>query len=101
MKSKINMILSMALGATMMAGSASAADKAMEKCSVVKDGKGIIKAHKGDCKTAAHSCAGQNTDGEVDAFIIVPAGECIKINQGDFSGVDAKIKEKLEEPAKK
>jgi uncharacterized membrane protein len=96
MTTSIKTIISIALGTAMSVSTAIAADKALEKCSVVKNGKGIIKANKGDCKTAAHSCAGQNTPGEVDAFIVVPAGECIKINQGDFSGVDEKVKEKLE-----
>ena len=94
-------IISIALGAAVTAGSAVAEEKAQEKCSVVKDGKGIIKAHKGDCKTAGHSCAGQNPEGEVDAFVVVPAGECIKINQGDLSGVEEKVKDKLELSGKK
>lgn len=88
--------MSFILGAVVSAGGAVAAEKAQEKCSVVKDGKGLIKSHKSDCKTARHSCAGQNPEGEVDAYIIVPAGECIKINQGDFSGVDEKIIDKIE-----
>lgn len=96
MKTKTSTLISLAMGVAMASGSAFAADQAMEKCSVVKDGKGLIKANKADCKTSGHSCAGQNPSGEIDAFIVVPAGECIKINQGDFSGVDASIKEKIE-----
>lgn len=96
MKVSLKMVVSMALGTALTAGNAFAVDKALEKCSVVKDGKGIIKAHKGDCKAGTHSCAGQNEAGEVDAFIVVPVGECMKINQMDFSGVDQKIKDKLE-----
>lgn len=92
---KTKSVISMALGLALASGSVFADDPAMEKCSVVKDGKGLIKANKADCKTQGHSCAGQNPDGEIDAFIVVPAGECIKINQGDFSGVDASIKEKI------
>ena len=60
MKSHLKTIVGIAIGAAMTAGSAFAADKPLEKCSVVKDGKGIIKAHKADRKTAGHSCAGQN-----------------------------------------
>lgn len=95
MNTKTKSLLSAAIGLALASGSALAAEQAMEKCSVVKDGKGLIKANKADCKTMAHSCAGQNKAGEIDAFIVVPAGECIKINQGDFSGVDETIKEKI------
>lgn len=34
------------------------AEGEMEKCSVVKDGKGLIKENKADCKGSSHSCAG-------------------------------------------
>lgn len=92
---KTSTLISMALGVALSSGAAVAADEAMEKCSVVKDGKGLIKANKADCKTQAHSCAGQNAAGEIDAFIVVPAGQCMKINQGDFTGVDQTIVEKI------
>lgn len=69
----------------------------MEKCKVVgKDGKGLIKEHKGDCKTAKNSCSGKNTKGEAEAWIMVPKGECDKLNKGDMSGVSDEIKAKLE-----
>lgn len=68
----------------------------MEKCQVIKEGKGLIKEHKADCKSKNHSCAGQNAAADVESFILVPTGECAKINAGDFSGVDDNIKSKIE-----
>ena len=68
----------------------------MEKCKVVKDGKGMIKAGKGACKTANGSCAGNNAAGDPDAWIMVPKGECDKLNKGDMSGVSDEIKDKLD-----
>ena len=69
----------------------------MEKCKIVdKDGKGLIKEHKGDCASKNSSCAGHNGKGDPDAWILVPKGECDKINKGDLSGVDDKIKDKIE-----
>jgi|GEM_PF-6989288 len=70
---------------------------APEQCKVVdKDGKGLIKAQMADCKAATHSCAGQNTAGDPQSWINVPAGQCAKINQGDFSGVPQTVKDKVE-----
>ena len=79
-------------------GSVQAADdmNGMEKCQVVKEGKGLIKAGKAACKTAAHSCAGENKDGDVDAWIMVPKGQCAKINAGDWTGVSEETKAKLD-----
>lgn len=49
----------------------------MEKC------YGVSKAGKNDCQTATSSCAGTSkTDGQKDAFIMVPAGTCEKIVGG-------------------
>lgn len=69
----------------------------MEKCHVVKEGKGLIKEHKADCKSKNHSCAGQNAAADLDSFILVPTGECAKINAGDLSGVDENIRSKIEQ----
>lgn len=93
---------------TLTAGSA-LAEADMEKCKVVdKDGKGLIKAHKGDCKTSVqsdknasemqdvHSCAGGNVAHDPEAWIFVPKGECMKINAGDFTGISQEIKDKIE-----
>lgn len=69
----------------------------MEKCKVVgSDGKGLIKAAKADCAGAGQSCAGQNKAGDPNAWILVPKGQCAKINAGDFSGVSQSIKDKIE-----
>ncbi len=55
--------------------SAFAADS--EKC------YGVAKAGKNDCKTDAHSCAGQSKmDKDPASFIAVPAGSCEKIAGG-------------------
>lgn len=69
----------------------------MEKCSVTdKEGRGLIKARKADCASANSSCAGGNKAGDPLAWILVPKGQCEKINAGDFSGVSQKIKDKIE-----
>lgn len=54
-----------------------AADSNGEKC------YGVAKAGKNDCKTDAHSCAGQSKiDKDPASFIEVPAGTCEKLNGG-------------------
>lgn len=68
----------------------------MEKCKIVKDGKGLIKEHKADCASNGNSCAGANKAGDPEAWIMVPKGECDKINNGDFSGVSDEIKAKID-----
>jgi uncharacterized membrane protein len=69
----------------------------MEKCKVVDPtGKGLIKEHKSDCASANNSCAGGNKAGDADAWIMVPKGDCAKINAGDHSGISKEIKDKLE-----
>lgn len=92
-KSSIFMAVTTAI--TLTAGVAFA-DGDMEKCKVIQDGKGLIKAHKADCAGASHSCAGQNKAGDAEAWIMVPKGQCSKINVGDFSGVGQDIKDKIE-----
>lgn len=79
-----------------LATGAAFGEEEMEKCKVVKDGKGLIKEHKADCAGSNHSCAGQNKAGDPEAWIIVPKGQCVKINAGDFSGVAQNIKDKIE-----
>ncbi len=92
---KLNIATAFAAALTLV--SAAALAEEMEKCQVVdKNGKGLIKAHKTDCKAAGHSCAGQNLAGDTTAWIMVPKGECTKINAGDFSGVNQNIKDKIE-----
>ncbi len=73
----------------------------MEECKVVdKNGKGLIKPHKGACDGGKSSCAGTNLAGDPTAFIIVPKGQCIKINEGDFSDVSADVKDMIEGASK-
>ena len=44
---------------------------------------GVAKAGKNDCKTDAHSCAGQSkADKDPASFIAVPAGTCEKLTGG-------------------
>lgn len=75
--------------------SAIAADEDMEKCKIVKDGVGLIKANKADCAGSSHSCAGQNVAGDPDAWIVVPKGACEKINAGDLSGIPENVLDKI------
>lgn len=92
---KPSILAAMTAAITLTSGPATADDE-MEKCKVMKDGKGVIKAHKADCKGADHSCAGQNKAGDPESWILVPKGQCEKINNGDFSGVSQDIKNKIE-----
>ena len=94
---KSGIFAAVAAASTLIAGSALASIGDMEKCTVVKDGKGLIKEHKSDCKATSTSCAGQNKAGDPKAWILVPKGECAKINAGDFSGVSPDIKDKIED----
>ncbi len=58
-------------------------DMGMTKC------YGINAAHKNDCKSVGHSCAGQ--DGKArdpNAFVAVPSGLCQKIDGGSTSPTD-------------
>lgn len=65
-----------ALGATALTTApAIAADK--EKC------YGVAKAGKNDCATKTSSCVGTSkTDGQKDAFIMVPKGLCERLAGG-------------------
>lgn len=95
MKKKLSIFAAITAASAISAGSAFAAE--MEKCKVVDaNGRGLIKAHKADCAGSGHSCAGSNVAGDPEAWILVPEGECSKINAGDFSGVSETIKEKIE-----
>lgn len=92
---KSGIFTAVAAAVTLTAGVAFA-EGDMEKCKVVKDGKGLIKEHKADCKGSSHSCAGQNKASDAESWIMVPKGQCDKINAGDFSGVGQDIKDKIE-----
>jgi uncharacterized membrane protein len=80
------------------------ADDDTEQCNVIdpKTGKGLIKAYKNTCKTPADrtDCSTNTDEGNPDAFIIVPAGQCAKINAGDFSGVSPEIRAMIDECSK-
>jgi len=66
-----------AVGATVSASPAAAADQKMEKC------YGVVKAGANDCQTATSSCAGTSTvDGQKDAWVLVPAGLCDRLVGG-------------------
>lgn len=46
---------------------------------------GINAAHKNDCATGVHSCAGQATsDRDPHSFVLLPAGDCGKIAGGSL-----------------
>lgn len=64
-------------------GSMKGAKMDMVKC------YGINAAHKNDCKSVGHSCAGQDaTARDPNAFVAVPAGLCEKIDGGATSPAD-------------
>lgn len=64
-----------AVGMSFASGQAVAAGKKMEKC------YGVVKAGKNDCQTATSSCAGTSkVDGQKDAWVLVPAGLCDRLN---------------------
>ena len=71
--------------------------KEMEKCTVVDAaGKGLIKAGQNDCSTEGHSCSGEAKEGDPKSWIMVPAGLCKEINEGNFKNVPDDIKAKIE-----
>lgn len=83
--------------AFLVSNSHAEAEVILEKCKVVnKDGRGLIKANKADCKAATHSCAGQNKGFDSESWIFVPRGQCAKINADDYSGITQEIKDKIE-----
>ena len=80
---KIGIFSAVAAAVTLTSGVAFAKEE-MEKCKVVKDGKGLIKENKSDCAGANHSFDGQNK------------GKCTKINAGELDVVDNNILNKIE-----
>lgn len=95
-KSTIFSAITAAIALSAGAAFASASTAEMEKCMPMMDGKGLIMEHKADCKTSSHSCAGQNQAGDPMSWIMVPKGDCAKINAGDFKNVDPSVLAKLE-----
>lgn len=58
-------------------------DTGMVKC------YGINAAHKNDCKSPGHSCAGQDSKArDPNAFVAVPTGLCEKIDGGSTTPAD-------------
>jgi len=56
------------------------AQRHLEKC------YGINAVAKNDCAEGAHSCAGQATQArDSKSFVLLPAGDCIKIQGGKTS----------------
>jgi len=68
---------SIATAAPAPAGAGAGSGMSMVKC------YGINAAHKNDCKSPGHSCAGQDSKArDANAFVAVPAGLCEKIDGG-------------------
>lgn len=66
----------LALGALTLAMPASAQE--MEKC------YGVVQAGKNDCAGHGHTCQGQaRTDGSDQEFILLPAGTCDRLVNGE------------------
>lgn len=56
---------------------------------------GINAAHKNDCASPGHSCAGQDAKArDANAFVLVPAGLCSKIEGGSTSAGGDKMDNK-------
>ncbi|MCQ1057898.1 DUF2282 domain-containing protein [Photobacterium sp. DNB23_23_1] len=69
-----------ALAGTAMTTTAAVAAEEKEKC------YGVVKAGKNDCATKTSSCAGTSkTDGQKDAFVMVPKGLCDRLAGGSTS----------------
>jgi uncharacterized membrane protein len=82
---------------TLSAGTSMASEQqAMDKCKINVGGKGFIKAKMADCAGKNHSCAGQNEAGDPYSWIMVPQGKCEQINRGNFEGISADIKSKIQ-----
>lgn len=85
MKHKIKAALASAIMSAITLQNASAhlepkANERMEKCF------GVARAHKNDCATARHGCAGRaEKDGEPDEWVKVPSGLCLKLAGGSLT----------------
>ncbi len=63
-------------------------NRTMEQCRVVdRDGNGLIKAYMAD--------SGPNLEGDADAWIWVPRGQCAHLNAGDYTGIAPQILDKI------
>ncbi|HKI74871.1 MAG TPA: DUF2282 domain-containing protein [Pseudomonadales bacterium] len=62
----------------------------MEKC------YGVNAANKNDCASPGHSCAGQDAKArDPNAFILVPAGLCTKLDGGSTAKGESMSKDKM------
>jgi len=78
------------------ATASSAIPAGQEQCKVLdSEGRGLIKENRAD-GTTSNPNPGQNQAGDPEAFILVPEGQCAKINAGDFTGVGPDITDKIE-----
>ena len=96
---KTKLLIAALAAATFSISSTYAADdkESMEKCKAVDSkGKNIIKEHMAECAGGGGSCAGHNKAGDPEAWILVPKGDCEKINTGKFSGISKEILDKLD-----
>lgn len=76
------LIVAAATAATFASSAAGAQDKPAEK----EKCYGVAKAGKNDCASGAVSCAGSSkTDGQGDAYVVVPKGLCDKLVGGSTS----------------
>lgn len=99
-KNALKTAFAAAISLAVLEGCSEKKSNPMEKCTVVDaQGRGLIKANKADCKSATSSCAGQNKAGDPQAWILVPKGQCAKINAGKLEGIAPEILEKIELPA--
>ena len=76
---RLALISALTIGATAFGavGAHAAGAPKMQKC------YGINAAHKNDCMSPGHSCAGQDAKArDPNAFVAVPAGLCAKIDGG-------------------
>lgn len=67
-----------------------------EKCVPVVNGKNLVAAGKSDCATSTHSCAGQNTAGDADAWVYVSQGDCDKVKAGQTDDLPMDVQSKLD-----
>ena len=66
--------------ALLLAAQVQAQEPTTEKCF------GIAKAGKNDCQTTTSSCAGTSRkDAQVDSWLAVPKGVCLKIAGGSLT----------------
>ncbi len=83
-----NIKLASILAISLVVASTAKADM-MEECKVVdSNGNGLIRPYMAD--------SGPNLEGDANAWIYVPYGQCAKINNGDFSNVSQAVRDKIQ-----